>query len=92
MPASIASCSLGGQQCAPLVRHAPTQRLPVTADSKGGSTCLTITNQENERTVRSLNLPGIGKTVIFAPLTKAEREQLAKTGQIQTVPVIAAKK
>jgi hypothetical protein len=69
--------------------HTP---FPVTADSQGGSTCLTITNQGNERMVRSLNLPGIGKSVIFAPLTKAEREQLAKAGQIQTVPVIAAKK
>ena len=67
-------------------------QFPVTADSKGGSTSLTITNQGNERTVRSLNLPGIGKSVIFAPLTKAESEQLAQTGQIQTVPVIAARK
>jgi hypothetical protein len=45
-----------------------------------------------ERTVRSLNLPQLGKSVIFAPLTKSDREELAKAGKSITVPVVTAKK
>jgi len=67
-------------------------QLPIIADSEKGGTYLTITTQGDERKVRSLNLPEIGKSMIFAPLTKAERELLAKAGQVQTVPLFAAKK
>lgn len=65
---------------------------PIVADSERGSTHLTITTQGNQRTVRSLNLPEVGKSVIFAPLTKSEREVLVKARQIESVPVVTAKK
>lgn len=65
---------------------------PIVADSERGSTHLTITIQGNQRTVRSLNLPELGKSVIFAPLTKSEREVLVKAHQIGSVPVVTAKK
>lgn len=65
---------------------------PMIADSEKGGACLTITLHGNERRVRSLNLPGLGKSLIFAPLTKTERETFAKAGQIDTLPVITAKK
>ena len=65
--------------------------IPVVADSEKGSTHLTITSSGNERTVRSLNMPELGKMVIFAPLTKAEREA-AKAGHVDTLPVVSAKK
>jgi hypothetical protein len=65
---------------------------PTIADSEKGCTCITITVQGNERRVRSLNLPALGKSVIFVPLTKTEREILAKGGQITTVPLVSAKK
>jgi hypothetical protein len=45
----------------------------------------------NERIVRSVNLPQIGKSLVFEPLTKTEREMFAKAGKIEAVPVIAAK-
>ena len=64
---------------------------PMIADSEKGGTYLTVTTEGNERRVRSLNLPELGKSMIFAPLTKSEREEIAKGGQINTVPVIAAK-
>lgn len=57
-----------------------------------GATQLNITVQGNERTVRSLNLPRINRTLIFQPLTKAEKEMLAKSGQKETVAVMAARK
>jgi hypothetical protein len=65
---------------------------PILADNEQGSTHLTITAQGNKRIVRSLNLPELGKLVIFAPLTKSEREVVAKAGQVNTVPVVTAKK
>lgn len=65
---------------------------PLVQDSQSGGTFLTITHEANQRRVRSLNLPQIGKTIVFAPLTKSEREAYAKAGQINTVPVVTAKK
>jgi hypothetical protein len=65
---------------------------PIIADSKQADTFLTLTTAGNERRVRSLNLPELGKSVIFAPLTKSEREELAKAGQSNTLPVVTAKK
>lgn len=65
---------------------------PTIADNEPGDTCLTITTQTNERRVRSLNLPKLGKLVIFAPLTRDEREALAKAGDVKTVPVVTAEK
>jgi hypothetical protein len=65
---------------------------PTVADSQKGRGYLTIATQGNEHEVRSMNLPELGKTVIFAPLSKGERETLAKAQQITTVPVIAARK
>lgn len=65
-------------------------QFPTIADSDKGGTCLTITNLGNERKVRSLNLPELGKLVIFAPLTRSEREEIAKAGQTNTVPIVTA--
>ena len=65
---------------------------PLVEDSHMNGVYLTITNHENQRRVRSLNLPQFGKAIVFAPLTKSEREELAKAGQINTVPVVTAKK
>ena len=62
------------------------------ADREAGGTYLTITTLGNQRKVRSLNLPELRKLVIFSPLTKTEREEFAKAGQINTVPVVTAKK
>jgi hypothetical protein len=67
-------------------------RTPTLADSDKGGKRLTITNLGNERRVRSMNLPQLGKMVIFAPLTKSEREATAKANQTDTVPVVTAEK
>jgi hypothetical protein len=67
-------------------------RFRIIADSEKGGAYLTLTIQGNERRVRSVNLPELGESVIFAPLTKTERERLAKAGQISTVPVVIARK
>ena len=53
---------------------------------------VTMTVNGNERIVRSLNLPELGKSFTYKRLTKAERELFVKTGQIETVPVVIARK
>jgi hypothetical protein len=65
---------------------------PMIADAEKGATRLNITNFGNERRVRSLNLPQIGKALVFDPLTKTEKEMLAKAGGNDAVPVMAARK
>jgi hypothetical protein len=65
---------------------------PLVQDSHTSGMYLTITHEANQRRVRSLNLPQLGKVIVFAPLTKSEREAYAKAGQINTVPVVTAKK
>ena len=67
-------------------------RMPTINDSTKRPTSLVITSFEGERRVRTLNFPQYRRSLIYEPLTKAEREQLAKAGQIQSVPVFAAKK
>jgi len=67
-------------------------RMPTINDSMERPTSLVITSFQGERRVRSLNLPQYRRSLIYEPLTKAEREQLAKAGQIQSVPVFAARK
>jgi hypothetical protein len=61
-------------------------------DSQKGPTSLLITTYRNERRVRSLNLPGLGASLVYEPVTKVEREMLAKTGQVTAVPVLTAGK
>jgi len=65
---------------------------PILADQEKGAASLTVTIRGNERRVRSMNLPQIGKSLIFEPLTKTEREIFAKAGQIDAVPVVTAQK
>jgi hypothetical protein len=66
--------------------------VPMMASGEKGAARLNITNLGNESRVRSLNVPAIGKTLIFDPLTKTEKEMLAKAGQNSTVPIITARK
>jgi hypothetical protein len=65
---------------------------PIPADLQKGPASLTVTIRGNERRVRSVNLPQIGKALVFEPLSATEREMFARAGQIDSVPVITAKK
>jgi hypothetical protein len=66
--------------------------MPTAANVEKGGASLTITYFGNERKVRSLNLPELGRTLVFDSLTRTEKETLAKAGQTETIPVIAARK
>src|SRR5579863_4433055 len=83
MPAVVHSTSTG---------NSAYTNSPIPADLQKGPACLTVTIQGNERRVRSINLPQIGKSLVFEPLTATEREMFSKAGQIDSVPVITARK
>jgi hypothetical protein len=51
-------------------------------DSEKGASSLTIVTRGDQWTVASLNLPQARTSLVYSPLTKAERETLAKTKQI----------
>jgi hypothetical protein len=57
----------------------------IVADSEKGPPCVTVLLRGNEHRVQSLNLPELGKSLIYEPLTKAEHELLVKAGQVQTL-------
>lgn len=62
-----------------------------TADSRPGASYLFITENSSGRLVRSMNLPQLGMTLIYEPLSHSERERL-NASQSQIVPVQLAKK
>ena len=66
--------------------------VPTIAKAEKGAARITITNLGNASKVRSVTLPEIGETLIFEPLTKTEKEMLAKAGQTEGVPVVTARK
>jgi hypothetical protein len=66
--------------------------VPVIDQSGPGGAALRVTVRQGERVVRSLNLPGIGKTLIFEPQTNAERESTALAGHAEAIPVVTAQK
>jgi hypothetical protein len=68
--------------------------LPMGArqDSESGPSSLSIVTRGNERSVASLNLPQSGISLVYTPMTKAERETLAKAKQVEAIPLVAAKK
>jgi hypothetical protein len=72
-----------------------TQAFVITVasgDPEKGNASLTIVTRGSQRKVVSINLPSVGVSLVYSPLTKSEREILAKAKQIEAVPLIAAKK
>lgn len=63
----------------------------ISGDREEGATYLTIVNRGGERKVASLNLPHSGISLVYVPMTKAERE-LLQAKRIETVPLVTAKK
>lgn len=62
-----------------------------SVDSAPGGSYLFVTGTNADREVRSMNLPQLGTSLIYKPLTKRERETLYARSS-QTVPVQIAKK
>jgi len=97
LPAGEYSIQIDSTQ-EPVVLHSASTNasyyvsVPIMADTEKGAARLNVTNLGNESRVRSMNVPQIGKTLIFDPLTATEKEMLAKAGQNSTLPIITARK
>ena len=74
------------------LRHGFFLPPPILSHSEKGPTKLTVSIRGDERIVTSMNVPDIGYSFTFKPLTKADRELLAKASQVQAVPITTAKK
>lgn len=96
LPAGEYTISMDSFHTATLVQSASNNlsfftRMPVIEDSSKNPASLLVTSFQGDHRVRSLNLPGLGKSLVYEPLTTSEREQIAN-GPMQTVPVFIAKK
>jgi hypothetical protein len=65
---------------------------PVSTDCEKGGSSLFVTVDGGEHRVRSLNLPQLGRLLVYKPLSKEERGMLAQQKQLESVPVITAEK
>lgn len=66
--------------------------VPIVAASEAGRASVLVTIAGSERTVRSMNSPALGVSFIFNPISKTERELLAKNGQLESLPILVTKK
>ncbi len=65
--------------------------LPSTGDSLKGGAFLYVTSNGGQRRVRYMNAPMLGKVLIYEPISKTEREEIAR-GDGQALPVVVAAK
>ena len=65
---------------------------PIVADSMPGGTNILVSAAGGRHIVRLLNAPSLGVSFIFGPLSRAQREELAKAGQLESIPLIMTKK
>ncbi len=63
---------------------------PTWGDSLRGGAFLYVTTNEGQHRVRYMNAPMLGKVLIYEPISKTEREEIAK-GDGQALPVVVAK-
>jgi len=66
--------------------------LSTTDDTQKGAAGLFVTLSGSQRRVRFLNLPESGVSLVYEPLTTADRELLSKAGRLEAVPVIISSK
>jgi len=101
LPAGHYWLTLGSVQCPALpagviVIHSEDWKVSAMAPAKfdaqaaPGGSYIFVTGSGNNREVRSMNLPQLGRSLVFKPLTRRERETLYASVS-QTVPVQLAK-
>jgi hypothetical protein len=61
------------------------------SDVEPGGSYILVTGTGSERQVRSMNLPQLGRSLVYAPLTAREREKLYASYS-QTLPVTTVTK
>jgi hypothetical protein len=73
-------------------RWAMNTLVPKVFNSWKGGDALLITMIGHQHTIISLNLPELGYSLVYQAIPLSEREILAKSGRLETVPVVVAKK
>lgn len=97
LPAGHYVLTLDSDQSPTIVIHSEGWKVSAMAKSVGrseatpGGSYILITGSGNDRQVRSINLPQVGRSLVFKPLTRRERETLYAT-MSQTVAVQMAMK
>ncbi len=96
LPAGDYSITMDRLDSAALVRSASGKArfitaFPTSGDSLKGGAFLYVTTNEGQHRVRYMNAPMLGKVLIYEPISKTEREEIAKGGG-QALRVVVAKK
>ena len=96
LPAGDYSITMDRLDSAAIVRSASgkahfVSAFPTSGDSLKGGAFLYVTTNEGQHRVRYMNAPILGKVLIYEPISKTEREEIAKEGG-QVLPVVVAKK
>ena len=96
LPAGDYSITMDRLDSAAIVRSASGKArfitgFPTSGDTRKGGCFLYVTSNGGQRTVRYLNAPMLGKVLIYAPISKTEREEIAR-GDGQALPVVVAAK
>jgi hypothetical protein len=97
LPAGDYTISVDSKSSPALIRATNGSRsiytnVPTAATSERGPASLLITGSGGQHTVRSMNSPLLGVSLVFQAIPKSEREALAKTGELESVPVMVTKK
>lgn len=92
LPAGEYTITVSSESAPALVRSTNGSKtlyteVPIVANSGEGSASLLITTAGGQHTVRSMNSPLLGATLIFQVISKPEREALANTTQPEAVMV-----
>ncbi len=96
LPAGDYSITMDRFDSAAIVRSASGKArfitgFPTSGDSLKGGAFLYVTTNEGQHRVRYMNAPILGKALIHEPISKTEREEIAKGGG-QALPVVVAAK
>jgi hypothetical protein len=97
LPAGDYTISVDSKSSPALIRATNGSRsiytnVPTVATSERGPASLLITGSGGQHTVRSMNSPLLDVSLVFQAIPKSEREALAKTGELESVPVMVTKK
>ena len=65
-------------------------QIPTASDLQPGGAFIFVTASGGQHVVRYLNLPRLGGTLVYQPLTKAEQKELAKGGLSHAEPIALA--
>jgi hypothetical protein len=97
LPAGEYSIRIDSRETPTVLHSASSNRsffvaVPIIAKAENGGVHLLVTGRGQQHRVRTLNLPELGVSLVYDPLTTPELEMNANAGGMDTVPLITARK